>query len=55
MSFYDFKDIQATNKSEQIRAWSVEKAIEMYQGTSARQESVIDLSEKIEKFIKAGS
>lgn len=55
MSFYDFRDVTATKKDEQIRAWAVEKSIEMYQGTPAKQDSVVELATKIEKFVKDGS
>jgi hypothetical protein len=50
---FDFDDIHGASKDEQIRAYAVERAIEM--GYTDTAESLIYRAGKIEEFIKNGS
>ena len=50
---YDFNDVIASTKDEQIRAWSVEQAIEFNRDTPIN--NVIGFAASIEKFIKEGT
>lgn len=49
---FDFRDIQAASKGEQIRAWAVERALEMTPTHTA--ESVVYRAAEIEKFVLEG-
>lgn len=49
---FDFDDVHGATKDEQIRAYAVERAIEM--GESSTAESLLYKAQKIEDFIKNG-
>lgn len=57
---YDFSDVRFATKDEQIRAWSVEQAIEVLReqisscGVLINDEKVVDLAVKIEDYVKNG-
>ena len=52
----DFGDVEATSKDEQIRAYSVEKALEFWLSSSSptHVETLIFTADKIENYIKKG-
>lgn len=53
---FDFRDVGAATKDEQIRAWSIEQAIDIYRSsTSGDSEGVLANAAEIEKFIKEGT
>lgn len=56
---YDFSDVQYAPKSEQVRAWSVEQAIEFHRdgtnvGVGMTFANLISLSKMIEDFVVNG-
>lgn len=52
---FDFRDVVVATKDEQIRAWSVEQAIDIYrESDSDNAANVLSYAEKIEKFVKEG-
>ena len=51
---YDFDDISATSKDEQIRAWCVEKALESFVGTDATDEEIVNRAHRIFEFLTGG-
>lgn len=51
---YDFRDVIASSKDEQIRAWAVEQAIEFYP-EGAHESKIVQAAAKIENYIKNGS
>lgn len=54
MGMFDFRDVQASSKAEQIRAYSVEQAIEVLSGSAPTDDMVIKTAEAIEQFIVHG-
>lgn len=51
---YDFRDVSAASKSEQIRAWSIEQSIDMQRGMIVEDEDVIKLAKRIEEYVNNG-
>lgn len=52
---FDFSDVQAANKDEQIRAYAIEKAVELASfNESSDADIVVRRAEIIEKYIKTG-
>lgn len=53
---YDFNDIRSASKAEQIRAWAVEKAIDIGLPSDGRftAEVVVNRAAEIEKFVLEG-
>lgn len=56
---FDFADVHAANKTEQIRAFSVEQAVEFCRdqtavGIGARYADLISLSKMIEDYVTNG-
>jgi hypothetical protein len=54
MGMYDFRDVAAASKSEQVRAWSLEQAIDSLQGEIKIPESIIYRAALIEDFVING-
>lgn len=54
MGMYDFRDVAAATKAEQLRAWSIEQALEKHSGVNPRDESLIATAAKIEAFVVHG-
>ena len=47
-------DFVAATKGEQIRVWSVEKAVEALAGTDPTAEAIVAFASPIENYIKNG-
>lgn len=59
MQMFDFHDIRGCSKEEQIRAWSVEQAIDLNReglnnGWACTNDSLVDMAAAIEKFVRDG-
>lgn len=58
---YDFREVNATSKSEQVRAWAVEQAIQHAENVmssltlSVDTDQVIGMATKIENYVKNGA
>lgn len=51
---FDFSDIRAAGKEEQIRSWCVEQAIDHLRGVDVPMQGVITLSKMIEDYVVNG-
>lgn len=51
---YDFSDVRLATKDEQIRAYSVEKAIEVLVHAAPSGQEVVNVSKMIEEYIRNG-
>lgn len=51
---YDFTDVICTGKTEQIRAWAVEQALDLHRGLEVTDEELIKTASAIEKFVVDG-
>jgi hypothetical protein len=52
---FDFRDVAVATKDEQIRAWALEQAINIYGASSTgNSKGVLADAAAIEKFIKEG-
>ena len=53
---YDFRDINATTKDEQLRAWSVEQALDSVSGVqhAFSTKNLVERAAAIEAFVKDG-
>jgi len=52
---YDFEDVRAASKDEQIRAFAMEKAIDaLGLGSGVPADHYVNTAAKIEQFIKTG-
>lgn len=52
---YDFRDVNATTKDEQIRAWSIEQAVDASSGSVPTSESLVRKAALIEQFVIHGN
>ena len=55
MGMYDFRDVSAASKDEQLRAWAVEQALEKHSHANPRDEHLIRTAAEIEDFVKNGT
>lgn len=53
---FDFNDVHATNKAEQIRAWAVEQAVDIARTVVPEGGSVniVDMAAELEQYVKTG-
>lgn len=52
---YDFRDVSAASKAEQIRAWSVEQAINSLTGAEITNQEFVGRAEAIANFVLNGN
>jgi hypothetical protein len=53
MGMFDFRDIQAASKDEQVRAWAIEQALE-YRKPMDADTTLLNTASCIEHFVKTG-
>lgn len=52
---FDFRDIRAASKAEQVRAWSIEQAIESFSGLGPiTNQELTDRADRVEAFVLNG-
>lgn len=51
---YDFDDVKPATKAEQVRAWSVDQALDSFSGVEATNTEIVERAARIEKFILEG-